>query len=332
MDGSGKQPSPTSPVGLQPAGLTRGWRRGRSPLSRTVGEGAARSAAGEGVAPQASGFLPQAITGRPRRGSAGFALLIVLWTLVLIAFLVAHLTASGRGETQIAANLVANATAEAAAEGAIAEAIFKFTDPRPELRWPLDGSWREIAIGDSRVAVRLEDEAARVNPNRASPALLQALLIAAGSDEETARQLATAIGEWTGAVANAASPAALLAEYRAAGRDYGPPGTPLESLDELRRVLGMTPALYAALRPHLTLFGPPVPDMTYADPLVAAALARFSQGGAAPPAPSAAPPMARITAVARGPGKARVIRAAVVTAGPGLPGGYLVLAFGRRVD
>ncbi|HZU91953.1 MAG TPA: type II secretion system protein GspK [Stellaceae bacterium] len=266
-----------------------------------------------------------------RRRSGGFALLIVLWTLVLIAFLVAHLTASGHGEAQIAENLAANAVAQAAADGAIAEAIFHFTDPRPELRWPLDGSWHEVAIGNSRVAVRLEDEAARVNPNRAPPALLQALLVAAGSDEETARQLATAIGEWVGAVPNM-PPSALLAEYRAAGRDYGPPGTPLESLDELRRVLGMTPALFAAIRPHLTLFGPPVPDIAHADPVVAAALARFSRSRSPPPVAPEAVRLARITALASGPGKARAMRAAVVTTGLGLPGGYLLLAFGSRVD
>ncbi|HJU16483.1 MAG TPA: type II secretion system protein GspK, partial [Stellaceae bacterium] len=195
---------------------------------------------------------------RPRLRSskeAGFALLIVLWTLVLIAFLVAHLTASARSETHIAENLVANAAAEAAADGAIAEAIFKFTDPQPELRWPLDGAWHEVVIGNSRVAVRLEDEAARVNPNRASPELMEALLVAAGSDEASARRLASAIGAWVGAGSNV-SQAALLAEYQAAGRDYGPPGTPIESLTELRHVLGMTPAIFAAIRPHLTLFGP----------------------------------------------------------------------------
>ena len=42
---------------------------------------------------------------RFERSSAGFALLIVLWTLVLIAFLVLHLTASGRTEIRIASNL-----------------------------------------------------------------------------------------------------------------------------------------------------------------------------------------------------------------------------------
>src|SRR5579875_3848234 len=253
------------------------------------------------------------MAGRSRR-SEGFALLIVLWTLVLIAFLIAHLTADSSSEAQIAENLVANAVAEAAAEGAISQAIFKFTDPRPETRWPLDGTWHQIAIGNSRVAVRLEDEAARINPNRASPALLEALLVAVGSDEGTARNLATAIGEWVGTLSD------------------GPPGAPLESLGELRHVLGMTPALYAAIRPHLTLYGPAVPDIAHADPVVAAALARFSRAGAMPAAAVGAPRLAHITAIARGPGKARVVRAAVVTAGLGLPGGYLVLAFGSRVD
>ena len=265
-----------------------------------------------------------------RRRSEGFALLIVLWTLVLIAFIVVHLTATGRGETQIAGNLVANAVAQAAADGAIAEAIFKFTDPRPELRWSRDGTWHEISIGNSRVAVRLADEVARINPNRASPALLEALLVVTGSDEGSANQLADAIGEWTGTVQN--MPAAeLMAEYRAAGRDYGPPGEPLRSLDELRHVLGMTPAVFAAIRPHLTLFGPAVPDLAHADPVVATALERFSHG-AVPAGAIAGPRLARITAVARGPGKARVSRAAVVTTGLGLPGGYLILAFGSRVD
>lgn len=264
--------------------------------------------------------------------SEGFALLIVLWTLVLLAFIVAHLTATGRGEAQIAENLVANAAAAAAADGAIEEAIYRFTDPQPGRNWPRDGSWHHLAIGDSRVAVRLEDEAARINPNRAAPALMAALLVAAGSTRDGAVRLAEAIGEWTGALPNAPAPAELLALYRAAGRDYGPPGKPLESLHELRRVLGMTPALYAALRPHLTLFGPPAPDGARADPVVAAALAQFSPGGAVPVTLGATQRIARITAIARGPGPARVVRAAVVTAGVGLPGGYFVLAYGRRVD
>src|SRR5215213_5589981 len=74
----------------------------------------------------------------PARGQRGFALLIVLWMLVLIAFITAHVTAAGRTEIRIAGNLAANAAAQAAADGAIYQAIFNLADPRPELRWALD--------------------------------------------------------------------------------------------------------------------------------------------------------------------------------------------------
>src|SRR5262245_45086464 len=99
------------------------------------------------------------------RHHAGFALILVLWTLVLVAFIVAHLTASGRTEIRIAGNLVSNSVAEAAADGAIYEAIFNLSDPRPEARWPIDGSARKLAIGRSEVTLRLEDEASWINPS-----------------------------------------------------------------------------------------------------------------------------------------------------------------------
>ena len=268
-----------------------------------------------------------------RRRDRGFALLIVLWTLVLTAFLVLHLTATGRTEIRIADNLVANSVAAAAADGAISEAIFNLSDPRPERRWPVDGSPRALAVGDSRVVVRLMDEAGRVNPNLASPALMESLLRLLGSDPGTAHQVAEAIGDWVGSSPTPKTADALQAEYRAAGLDYAPPGTPLETIDELGRVLGVTPALYAALKPHLTLFGPAEPQPG-ADPIVAAAVAQLPQlGGTATPA--AAPQdvqTVRIIAAAAGPGNAHVTHSAIVRIGSTLPQGYAVLAWGNAVD
>jgi general secretion pathway protein K len=261
--------------------------------------------------------------------SNGFALMIMLWTLVLIAFIVAHVTASGRTEIRIAGNLAANAIAEAAADGAIFEAIFNLTDTGSDQRWPIDGTARELAIGDSRVTVRLEDEAGRVNPNLASPALLEALLHVTGSDRESARRLAAAIGEWVGSAPVARSQNTRLAEYCVAGLDYGPPGAPLETLDELARVLGMTPAKLAAIRPHLTLFGPPEPNPATANPVVAAALAEISLAGQTESPGNQTPPdllTVRIAALAFGPGNARVPRSAIVRIGAMLPRGYEVLA------
>src|SRR5919197_4263300 len=110
------------------------------------------------------------------RTDGGFALIIVLWTLVLIAFIVAQLTAIGRTEIRIAGNIVSNSAAQAAADGAIFEAIFNLSDPRPEARWVVDGNARKLAIGNSQVMLWLEDENWRINPSTASPALLEALL------------------------------------------------------------------------------------------------------------------------------------------------------------
>jgi general secretion pathway protein K len=265
--------------------------------------------------------------------NGGFALIIVLWTLVLIAFIVARLSASGRTEIRIASNLVANAVAQAAADGGIFEAIFNLSNPQPEQRWPVDGQGREFVIGNSRVLMRLEDEAWWINPNSASPALLEALLRIAGSDPESSRRLANAIGEWVGSAAAPRPPNALLADYRAAGLDYGPPGAPLETLDELDRILGMTPLILAAIRPHLTLFGPPQPSPASADPFVAAALASVA---AIEPVVSANQPppdvlTTRIIAAASGPNNAQVTRYAIVRLGAALPRGYTVLAWGDRL-
>src|SRR5450759_2558412 len=265
------------------------------------------------------------------RRSGGFALIIVLWTLVLIAFIFAQLTSSGRTEIRIAGNLVANAQAEAALDGAVFQTIFNLSDASPERRWSLDGTARELAVGDSRVSVRIEDEAARINPNLASPTLLEALLRAAGSDRESAQRLVAAIREWIGAPLAVRPKDAVSADYRAAGLDYEPPGAPLETIGELGRVLGMTPAVLAAIRPHLSLFGPPQPDASHADPVVAAILAAGAPGNpiAASPRNPQAPDVvtARITADADGPGNARVRHVAVVRIGQMLPGGYAILAW-----
>ena len=262
----------------------------------------------------------------------GFALLVVLWTLALIGFIVAHITASGRTEIRIANNLVANAVALAAADGAIYEAMFNLSDPRPDQRWPVDGGPRELLIGHTQVTLRLANEAWWINPNSAPPALVEALLRVAGSDAETSRRLAYAISEWVGSAPAPRPPNVVLAEYQAAGLDHGPPAAPIETLEELGRVIGMTPAVLAAIRPHLTLYGPPQPNAATVDPIVAAALTAASQAEIAP-SPLQPPPdvlTTRITANAFGPGNASVTRFAIVRLGAALPSGYQVLAWGSR--
>ncbi len=258
----------------------------------------------------------------------GFALVIVLWTLVLIAFLVARLSTAGSVEIQIAANLAANAAAQTAADGAIFQAIFNLSTAVANDDRTLDEAPREIQIGRNRVTLLVENEAARINPNLASPALMEGLLRVFGGDREQSAMLAGRIAEWVGKPVDLSNPA--YAKDQAFGVAYRPPRSPLQSLDELARVRGMTPALFTLLRPHLTLFGPSNPDTTAADPEVAAAIGISSQVTANPGA-AAAPPSegltVRIHVSAKGPDNALLTRTAVVRIGSRLANGYSVLAW-----
>jgi general secretion pathway protein K len=214
-------------------------------------------------------------------GIDGFALLIVLWMLVLIALIVGYVTSTGRSEIQIAENIAANAAASAAADGAVYRAIFELMDPRQDRRLPVDGSIQEMRIGRSAVSMRLFDENNRINPNLASVRLLEGLLRAVGTPPQTAADLADGITQWVGTARTLRPPDALAAEYRAAGLDYAPPETPLESIEELARVRGMTMQILALMQPHLTLFGGREPNSTTTDPIVAAAVRYASQANAA---------------------------------------------------
>jgi general secretion pathway protein K len=239
----------------------------------------------------------------------GFALLIVLWMLVLIALIVGYVTSTGRREIQIARNIAANAAAAAAADGAVYWAIFALTDPQQDSRLPVDGSVQEMRIGGSAVSMRLFDENDRINPNLASVKLLEGLLLAVGTPPRTAADLADGITQWVGTARTLRPPDALAAEYQAAGLDYAPPETPLESLEELMRVRGMTAQTFASMRPHLTLFGSREPSSVTTDPIVAVAMRYASQADAV---------INGSTPIFSGVGQgARVVRVLTSTLGPG---------------
>jgi general secretion pathway protein K len=206
----------------------------------------------------------------------GVALLIVLWTLALLALLGTQVVTTSRRDTELAHNLVATATLEWAADGAVKQAIWHVLDASSN-HWNADGIVHMIEVGPTSVAVRIDSEADKVNPAIASPALLQALLLEVGADPVVAAALATSIVQWRLGSGPVARRNATFQRYQLAGQDYAPSGSPLESIDELGSVIGMTPDLLARLKPHLTLFTDADTQTTTRDPVVARALALAGQ-------------------------------------------------------
>jgi general secretion pathway protein K len=269
--------------------------------------------------------------GRIERSAEGFALIVVLWGMVVIGLLIAHLTAAGRTETKIAGNM----EAAAAADGGVAAAIFYLSQTDDRLRWAVDGVVHTIKIGSAAVSVRCWNEAGKINPNRASDALMSALLQETGVPPSRAETLAAAIGGWHDPVRQARPGGGGPGDYSAAGLDYGPPGSPIEDVGELSRVLGMTPNLAAALRPHLSLWNQSeFPVMTYSDVVVRRAVEQMAKtvGMTAQQPVQATSLTVSIVATGRMPSGASFSRRAIVEIGPGLEKGYRTLAWDRDLE
>jgi general secretion pathway protein K len=238
-------------------------------------------------------------------------LLIVLWWLVLLAFLATQLAATTRTAAMIASNLRDSASAEAAADGAVNEAIFQFLAHR----WQADGTSHFISGTREVVEVRIEDEGDRIDPNVAPRALMQALLGACGASPETAIELAAAIADWRSPDIFRSARTEKAAQYRIAQYNYLPPGTRFVSVDELGLVMGMTPELLACLKPHVSVYSLSVPTLqSTTDYLVRRAVREAYPDDATHPVVAIINEVAvvRITAIAQGASGSRFQRIGVV--------------------
>lgn len=265
----------------------------------------------------------------PGRRDRGFALLIVLLALTLLGLVTARLLGAARTQIAIAGNLRDAAVARAAAEGGIAVAIVHLeaggagpAQPAgnggpPRGLWHRDGARHDLAIGQSRVAIRIARLSGRVNPTSAPPALLDALLRTVGIPRGPAARLAAAVVAWRSPATSPAAERALEAAYRHAGRAGGPDARGFPTIDALGAVLGMTPRIVDRLRPHLSLAAPAVPRWRDADPVVRAALRLAGkQALDLPGGEVERAPVAEIESVARGPGRARAARCAAIRLSP----------------
>jgi general secretion pathway protein K len=257
---------------------------------------------------------------------AGFALLIVLWSLVLLSLILAQVLSAGRTEAQLAANLRAAAVAEAVADGAVQDTIFHLLDASSR-RWPLQGRHRlMLAAGVAEVTV--ENIAGKINPNSATEPLLTAALRLCGASTTAAGVITQAILVWRSAPA---TPDISANAYRAAGLGYAPPDAPFETAEEVGLVLGMTPKLRECLLPHLSVFQEnDAPAPAAADPFVKAALTMAAQMTGETLASDAGPagnPTVTITAVATGHGDGRFIRRATVRLGAGTGRPFRILSW-----
>ena len=220
---------------------------------------AARRGVGHGV----QGEIP----GETFPGSRGFALLIVLWTMGLLALLVTQFTSAARTELRITMNLHASAVAQSAADGAVHAVI-------PQLlrgAWLPDARPRVVRIGNAAVTVLVKNLATKINPNVVQAPVLRMLLVRLGVDSGRAAALAQAIVDWRTPSLVSLSGQPKYAPYDQARLPYRPSNQPFDTLEELGLVVGMTPDVLMRMRPFLSLYQEGDEADETVDPVMAAA-------------------------------------------------------------
>jgi general secretion pathway protein K len=188
-----------------------------------------------------------------RTGPRGLALIVVLWATAIITLLAAGFSFSLRSEARLSASAVQRAQGAAAANAGIAWLVHELLATEKD---PLAAD-TTLKFHGFEVALQILPENAKVDLNAAPGNLLNSLIAQTIEefklDVAPAAQLTDAILDWRDADTNRRPYGAESADYFAAGRASGPRDGALLSVNELNQVLGMTPALFRALEPLLTV-------------------------------------------------------------------------------
>ena len=185
----------------------------------------------------------------------GIALILVLWLTILLTVIGGSFAYGMRNEALAARNSLSLAQARALADGAIYRTVFELMRPKTLADvWSADGTVHAWDENGSRVVVNALDESGKIDLNTAPEGLIKGLLqTAAELDADTAARLIDVIEDWKDADDLRRPNGAEAADYQAAGLSYKPANAPFESVAELQRVLGMTPAIYGRIADSLTV-------------------------------------------------------------------------------
>lgn len=184
----------------------------------------------------------------------GIALVLVLWATTLLTVIAASFAFSMRTDTLLAQNLAASARAQALADAGVQRALYEMFKPIADLqRWKGDGVPHQWEFGGGKLSIMVLDVSGKIDLNSASDDLLKGMLKSVGLTDEESNILLDAIVDWRDGDDLPRPKGAEVAEYKAAGLKYRPSNAPFETVNELQRVLGMTPDLYANLADALTV-------------------------------------------------------------------------------
>jgi general secretion pathway protein K len=203
----------------------------------------------------------------------GFALVMVIWGVAIIALLVVSYQSTARLRLQTAFNIAGATRAELVADAAANEAILSILSERAAggERPVYGGAPVYCAIDGAAVAIAVEDEGGKVDLNAASPNLLQALLQGFAVQPRDAEQIAKSIVAFRTPIDPRT--ASAIEPGGAGDKPFGLKRAPYQTVLELDQTPGISPEFFRLLLPFVTVHSrAPGVDPRVAPPALFAAL------------------------------------------------------------
>jgi general secretion pathway protein K len=182
------------------------------------------------------------------------ALLMVLWTIGILALISAVVTTTVRTEVNRSRNLLESAKAEALADAGIYRAIAELSNVDLAQRPRVDGTSYSWTFQGTQVLLSIQSEAGKIDLNAASDQLLGGLFISVGVEPEEAKRLIDAIRDFSDRNGARRALGAEDDDYRMAGLANGAKDSRFQNASELQQVMGVTSNLYNIIAPVLTVY------------------------------------------------------------------------------
>lgn len=184
----------------------------------------------------------------------GVALIVVLWIFIFLFVVAFDFSASVREEAAATHRFSDDIQGYYLALAGFERGLYNFIqqagggnprnpqDPQPNELF--DGSWREEKLGSGMFRVRLVDEGGKINLNRVDEQILRRVFVNLGMEASAADILVASIMDWRDPDDLHRTNGAESDYYDSLSPAYTAKNGPLDSVEDLLWVRGMTPALF----------------------------------------------------------------------------------------
>lgn len=184
----------------------------------------------------------------------GYALLVAIASLAVLALLALTMLETTRGATRSARAELDRAQLTAAADAGIVLAVQALAQTSPARRWRPDGRLREAEFGGALLEIRIEDELGKVPLNKINDAQLEALLAEFGLQGLELKDARDTFLDWRDGDDDPRLRGRERGDYD--GERVRPRDGPLRSNGELAAIPGIGPELATRMDPFVTVFAP----------------------------------------------------------------------------